>query len=90
MPKPSRLGYIQSYPHLLVDFGDGDFNSCLRATKTFKAGDYVAPLELGKLTKGPKTYTSVQYGPGSNDHIELNSDLVYSAALISDVVTINE
>lgn len=50
----------------------------------------MAPLELGKLTKGPKTYTSVQYGPGSNDHIELNSDLVYSAALISDVVTINE
>lgn len=74
---------------LLVDSFTVRFTR-LRYFKTFKAGDYVAPLELGKLTKGPKTYTSVQYGPGSNDHIELNSDLVYSAALISDVVTINE
>lgn len=29
------------------------------------------------LTYGPKRYTSVQCGPGPDDNVELNSDLVY-------------
>lgn len=33
---------------------------------------------LKGLTKGKKAYTSVQCGRGPEDHIELNSDLVYS------------
>lgn len=33
---------------------------------------------LKGLTKGQKAYTSVQCGRGPEDHIELNSDLVYS------------
>jgi hypothetical protein len=31
------------------------------------------------LTRAPKAYTSVQCGRGPDDHMELNSDLVYSA-----------
>ncbi|KAJ3576468.1 hypothetical protein NP233_g409 [Leucocoprinus birnbaumii] len=77
MPKPSRIGYTPTYPQFIVDFGDGEFSSCLRAAQAFKAGEYLVPLDASRLTKGPKAYTSVQCGPGPEDHIELNSDLVY-------------
>lgn len=43
--------------------------------QAFGAGELVAKLE--GLTQGPKRYTSVQCGTGQDDHIELNSDLVY-------------
>ena len=36
---------------------------------------------LEGFTKGPKAYTSVQCGRGANDHIELNTDLVYCNVL---------
>jgi hypothetical protein len=32
---------------------------------------------LTGLTEGNKAYTSVQCGTGPDDHVELNSDLVY-------------
>jgi hypothetical protein len=41
----------------------------------FDVSERLAPLE--GLTKGPKAYTTVQCGPGLEDHTELNSDLVY-------------
>lgn len=47
----------------------------LRSLKSFKAGEVITQLK--GLLKSPKAYTSVQYGPGSDDHIELNSDLVF-------------
>jgi hypothetical protein len=43
--------------------------------KAFRAGEFITALE--GLTKSPKAYTSVQCGPGLDDHVELNSDLVY-------------
>jgi len=33
---------------------------------------------LKGVTKGQKAYTTLQCGRGPEDHIELNSDLVYS------------
>ncbi|RDB23552.1 hypothetical protein Hypma_009024 [Hypsizygus marmoreus] len=73
--KPSREGYKPSYPAFIVVFTPGEFSSSLKAQKPFTVGEVMAPLE--GLTKAPKAYTSVQCGPGPNDHIELNSDLVY-------------
>ena len=43
----------------------------------FRPGDVIARLE--GLTVGPKAYSSVQCGTGNSDHVELNSDLLYSA-----------
>jgi hypothetical protein len=33
---------------------------------------------LKGLTKGQKSYSTIQCGKGPEDHLELNSDLVYS------------
>ncbi|KAI0313540.1 hypothetical protein OF83DRAFT_1140952 [Amylostereum chailletii] len=69
-------GYVPSHPDLfIVNFKPGGFLSSLVAQKSFVSGEVIARLE--GLTAGPKAYTSVQYGPGPNDHVELNSDLVY-------------
>lgn len=54
----------------------------LDALQSFEAGEFMAPLEPSRLTRGPKAYTSVQCGPGPNDHVELNSDLVYSTSML--------
>jgi hypothetical protein len=99
--KPSRETYVPSHPTLfLVEFGSAEFDSCLRAQKvsalelmcraelnslkSFEAGEIITQLK--GLSKGPKAYTSVQCGTGSEDHIELNSDLVFgrsSAEILS-------
>jgi len=74
--KPSQETYVPSHPALfLVEFGTAEFDACLRAQKPFKPGEVITQLK--GLLKSPKAYTSVQYGPGSDDHIELNSDLVF-------------
>jgi len=74
--KPSKETYVPSHPTLfLVEFGSAEFDSCLRAQKSFKAGEIITRLE--GLSKGPKAYTSVQCGLGPDDHVELNSDLVF-------------
>lgn len=55
----------------------GTISTDLPATfaQDFAEGERVARLE--GLTKGPKAYSSVQCGPNLDDHIELNSDLLY-------------
>jgi len=58
-----------------VDFSSIEFASCLRAQKPFEAGELITRFE--GLSKGPKAYTSVQCGPGLDDNVELNSDLVF-------------
>ncbi|KDQ61598.1 hypothetical protein JAAARDRAFT_171909 [Jaapia argillacea MUCL 33604] len=75
--KPTQENYVLSYPGVFtVQFGDGEFSSFLTGDVNFTAGQVLAPIE--GITKGPKAYTSVQCGPSSDeDHIELNSDLVY-------------
>jgi len=74
--KPSKETYVPSYPNLfVVEFGSAEFDSCLRAQKFFEAGEFITRLE--GLSKSPKAYTSVQCGPGPDDHVELNSDLVF-------------
>lgn len=51
-----------------------------QARQAFTAGEVVSPLTgMSKVPK--KTWTSVQWGPGDDDHLELNSVLVYSASL---------
>ncbi|KIM44856.1 hypothetical protein M413DRAFT_442826 [Hebeloma cylindrosporum] len=75
MPKPTQDSYIQSYREFLVEFAPGENRSSLKSLKAFKAGETMAVLK--GLTKGQKAYTSVQCGRGPEDHIELNSDLVY-------------
>ncbi|KAB5590701.1 galactose-proton symport protein [Ceratobasidium theobromae] len=48
-----------------------------QARQAFTAGEVVSPLTgMSKVPK--KTWTSVQWGPGDDDHLELNSVLVYS------------
>jgi hypothetical protein len=44
-------------------------------TKGFKAEEVIAKLDTA--APGPKSYATLQCGPGPNDHIELNSDLLY-------------
>ncbi|KAG9035579.1 hypothetical protein FS842_003677 [Serendipita sp. 407] len=58
-----------------VERRPGAFNSELLSSKAFKEGEVIARLE--GLTKGPKAYSSVQCGTGEEDHVELNSDLLY-------------
>ncbi|KAF5373254.1 hypothetical protein D9615_007452 [Tricholomella constricta] len=77
--KPAREGYTPTYPDFVVDFRRGEFSSALKTRKAFNVGDFMAPME--GLTKGTKAYTSVQCGPGPDDHVELNSDLVYGKSI---------
>lgn len=65
-----------SHPDLFrVERRPGSFNSCLLAQKCFAEGEVLCKLQ--GLTKGPKAYSSVQCGPGDEDHFELGSDLLY-------------
>ncbi|CAG7847530.1 SubName: Full=Uncharacterized protein {ECO:0000313/EMBL:CCA72457.1} [Serendipita indica DSM 11827] len=65
-----------SHPGVLfVERLPGSFASRLVSLKPFKPGDVVARLE--GLTVGPKAYSSVQCGTGDDEHVELNSDLLY-------------
>ncbi|EAU90155.1 hypothetical protein CC1G_05693 [Coprinopsis cinerea okayama7 len=75
MPKPSQENYVPSHKEFIVEFVPGEYRSSLRTRQAFKKGEVMAPLR--GLTRGPKRYTSVQCGKGPDDHIELNSDLVY-------------
>ncbi|ETW79066.1 hypothetical protein HETIRDRAFT_323246 [Heterobasidion irregulare TC 32-1] len=72
----TRESYEPSHPGLFsIEFKEGEYSSALFADKDFAEGQVLAFLE--GLTKGPKAYSSVQCGPNSDDHIELNSDLLY-------------
>ncbi|KAI0060954.1 hypothetical protein BV25DRAFT_1887393 [Artomyces pyxidatus] len=73
---PSRESYTPSHPGLfVVDFKSGDFASALVATKNFEVDEVMTSLK--GCTKSPKAYSTVQCGVGQDDHLELNSDLVY-------------
>ncbi|KIJ53160.1 hypothetical protein M422DRAFT_73965 [Sphaerobolus stellatus SS14] len=64
--KPSSDSYVPTFPGILVvEFKPGQFSSGLLL------------LGRNRVSRGPKAYTSVQCGSGPDDHIELNSDLVY-------------
>jgi len=73
--KPSQNSYTPTHPGLLVQFVAGDYRSSMMTQRSWAKGEVIAWLK--GLTPGPKRYTSVQCGKGPNDHIELNSDLVY-------------
>jgi len=71
----SAQSYTPSHADFFVEFMPGAFCSGLRTKKAFAVHDVLAKFE--GLTRGPKAYTSVQCGRGPDDHMELNSDLVY-------------
>lgn len=50
-----------------------NFKSRLVTVRSFKKGDVLAAME--GLTAGPKAYSSVQIN--EDEHVELNSDLLY-------------
>jgi hypothetical protein len=60
--------------------GEGEveqFSSKLVAVREYAPGEIIAELE--NLSAAPaKAYSSVQYGVGQEDHLELNSDLLFS------------
>ncbi|CAE6412791.1 unnamed protein product [Rhizoctonia solani] len=67
---------LLQYPKLVkVDLQPGSFNSGLLAVKHFKAGQIITHLTGTTQTK--KSWSSVQSGIEPDDHIELNSVLVY-------------
>ncbi|KAI1314751.1 hypothetical protein EDD11_001766 [Mortierella claussenii] len=66
--------YKPTHPGLFeVVYAEGDYNSKLVACKPYAKGEIITKVE--GVTSGPKRYTSVQVG--KDDHIELNSDLVF-------------
>ncbi|QRV88965.1 SET domain protein [Ceratobasidium sp. AG-Ba] len=71
-PKPTLLRYPELFK---VNVQPGDFNSGLICLKPFKAGDTIT--HLTGTTKAKKSWSTVQHGVGPDDHIELNSVLVY-------------
>ncbi|TFK39415.1 hypothetical protein BDQ12DRAFT_681748 [Crucibulum laeve] len=76
--KPTQESYTPTFAGtFVVEFAPGEFTSGLKAIEGFDAGQTMALLGRDRITKGPKAYTSVQCGRGKEDHIELNSDLVY-------------
>ncbi|KAG8691605.1 hypothetical protein FRC11_015042 [Ceratobasidium sp. 423] len=67
---------LLQYPELAkVDLQPGAFNSGLLAVKHFKAGEVITRLTGTTRTK--KSWSSVQAGLEPDNHIELNSVLVY-------------
>ncbi|KAI0044762.1 hypothetical protein FA95DRAFT_1622988 [Auriscalpium vulgare] len=75
MAIPTPDGYVPSHPGLfVVDFKPGEYSSSLIALKDLLPG---AEVPLRGLTPSPKKYSTLQYGPGPDDHVELNSDLLF-------------
>lgn len=71
-----REFYVPSHPGLFqVVFKSGNYRSALIASKGFEAGEVIA--HLTGLTKGLRSYATLQCGRGSDDHVFLNSDLLY-------------
>ncbi|KAI8597342.1 hypothetical protein EDD21DRAFT_385709 [Dissophora ornata] len=69
-----KSAYKPTHPGLFeVLYAEGDYNSKLVATRPYAKGEVICNVE--GTTPGPKKYTSVQVG--KDEHIELNSDLVF-------------
>ncbi|KXS20950.1 hypothetical protein M427DRAFT_51901 [Gonapodya prolifera JEL478] len=78
-------GRALKYPDLFeIVFGD-NLSSKLVVKRKFKKGEPIVKLE--GLTKAPKKYTSVQIG--ADEHIELNSELVFMNHSCSPSVTLD-
>ncbi|KAG9122338.1 hypothetical protein FRC07_001342 [Ceratobasidium sp. 392] len=72
----SSKSSLLQYPGLMeVNIQLGDFNSGLICLQNVKAGKVIA--RLTGTTKTKKSWSTVQHGEGPDDHIELNSVLVY-------------
>ncbi|CCO29989.1 hypothetical protein RSOLAG1IB_06370 [Rhizoctonia solani AG-1 IB] len=72
------IDHLYQFPDLLeVDIHPGSFNSGLKSLTTFKKDQVVAFL-TGMSRVQAKSWSTVQCGPGPNDHLELNSVLVYA------------
>ncbi|KAG0196483.1 hypothetical protein BGX28_010077 [Mortierella sp. GBA30] len=69
--------YKPTHPGLFeVVYAEGDYNSKLIACRDYSQGSIICLVEGVTFTApGTKTYTSVQVA--NNEHIELNSDLVF-------------
>ncbi|KAH9004694.1 hypothetical protein EDB86DRAFT_2884976 [Lactarius hatsudake] len=71
-----RESYVPSHPGLFqVNFKPGNYGSVLIACKDFEAAEVIA--HLAGLTKAPRSYATMQCGRGPDDHVLLNSDLLY-------------
>ncbi|KAJ1305226.1 hypothetical protein OPQ81_000255 [Rhizoctonia solani] len=69
---------LYEFPDLFeVDFRPGAHKSGLKSLVDFKENQVMARL-IGMSRVPIKTWSSVQYGPGENDHIEFNSVLLYA------------
>ncbi|KAH9993726.1 hypothetical protein BJV74DRAFT_877772 [Russula compacta] len=72
----AKEDYVPSHPGLFeVDFRPGDFCSMLITRKDFEAGEVMTHLTC--MTKGPRSYATVQCGPGPGDNVSVKSDLTY-------------
>ncbi|WVQ73055.1 hypothetical protein IAR50_002618 [Cryptococcus sp. DSM 104548] len=74
--------YEATHPELFaVEFTAGkgleeEYASRLVAVREYKPGEVITPLTNISLAP-EKAYSSVQFGPGPRDHLELNSDLLF-------------
>lgn len=85
-PTPSNTHggktYVPTHPQLFrVEFStsagaEESFSSRLVASREYGAGEVICHLENVSQAH-EKAYSSVQYGPGETDHLELNSDLLF-------------
>ncbi|CAO3684302.1 unnamed protein product [Umbelopsis ramanniana] len=85
---PSSTAYKPTHPEqfLVKWIGDPEnYNSKLLTARSYKKGDVIASLE--GLTAGPKAYSSVQIS--EDEHVELNSDLLYMNHSCSPTVVID-
>jgi hypothetical protein len=46
-------------------------------------------VHLTDLTKGPKSYATLQCGPGPDDHVSINSDLSYGVSCAPNAINNN-
>jgi len=72
----AKEDYVPSHPELFeVKFRSGDYCSVLIARKDFEAGDVVTYLD--DFTVKPKSYATLQCGPGPDDNVGSSGDLRY-------------
>ncbi|UZJ53945.1 hypothetical protein CBS101457_003265 [Exobasidium rhododendri] len=78
--KPTHPGFFE------VQFRDGEYNSCLVALREFAKGETIAFMNHATPSNAIR-YSTVQVS--ENDHIELNSDLLYCNHSCSPSVRFN-
>ena len=74
-PTKAAKSYKPTHPGKFeVQFRDGEYNSCLVALQDYQKGETIAMMSHASPSKSIR-YSTVQVT--ENDHIELNSDLLY-------------